>query len=60
MNLKGQNLVEKFRQIAEQLALKIAKHDGVAGIAFAGGLERCFMDKARALSLFDCVEFEGI
>lgn len=45
MNLKGQNLVERFRQIAEQLALKIAKHDGVAGIAFAGGLERGFTDK---------------
>ena len=45
MNLKGQNRIRRFREIAEELASKIAKHDGVVGVVFAGGLERGFADK---------------
>jgi predicted nucleotidyltransferase len=45
MNLRGQNRIGRFREIAEELASKIEAHGGVVGIVFAGGLERGFADK---------------
>ena len=45
MRLNGQNRIEKFRGIAEELVSKIVENRGVAGIVLAGGLERGFTDK---------------
>ncbi|MDH7607388.1 MAG: nucleotidyltransferase domain-containing protein [Candidatus Bathyarchaeota archaeon] len=43
--LKGRNRVAHFRQVAEELASKIAAYNEVAGIMFIGGLVRGFADE---------------
>ena len=43
--LKGKNRIRLFRQAAEELSLKIAQSESVAGIVFLGGLVRGFADK---------------
>ena len=45
VELKGENQVKKFRQIAEGLVSEISLLDGVAGIVFIGGLVRGFADR---------------
>jgi len=45
LKLKGKNRIEEFRRIAKALVSKISKYDGVAGIAFIGGLVRGFADE---------------
>jgi predicted nucleotidyltransferase len=54
--LKGQNQIEKLRQIAKELASKIASYEGVAGIVFIGGLVRGFADR---FSDVDIIVFLG-
>jgi len=51
LNVKGKNLIRKFRQVAEGLASKIAPYKGVAGIVFIGGLVRGFVDKFSDLDI---------
>jgi predicted nucleotidyltransferase len=51
MKLKGENRIERFRQVAERLASKIASYKGVAGIVFIGGLVRGFADKFSDLDI---------
>jgi predicted nucleotidyltransferase len=43
--LKGENQIERFRRVAEELTSRIVAFDGVAGIVFIGGLVRGFADK---------------
>jgi predicted nucleotidyltransferase len=43
--LKGENRIERFRRIAEELTSKIAAHKEVAGVVFIGGLARGFADR---------------
>jgi predicted nucleotidyltransferase len=43
--LKGKNRIRQFRQVAEELSLKIAQSESVVGIAFLGGLVRGFADR---------------
>jgi predicted nucleotidyltransferase len=45
VKLKGENRIRKFRQIAEELASRIASYENVTGIVFIGGLVRGFADK---------------
>jgi predicted nucleotidyltransferase len=45
VKLKGKNQIKKFRQIADDLASRIASYEGVTGIIFIGGLVRGFADK---------------
>ena len=49
--LKGRNRIRAFRQIAQRLASKISKSEGVAGIAFIGGLVRGFADEYSDLDI---------
>jgi len=43
--LEGKNQIGKFRQVARELASRIASYEGVVGIVFIGGLVRGFVDK---------------
>jgi len=45
VELKGENQVKRFRQIAEGLVSEVSLLDGVAGIVFIGGLVRGFADE---------------
>jgi predicted nucleotidyltransferase len=45
VELKGENQVKKFRQIAEGLVSEVSSFEGVAGIVFIGGLVRGFADR---------------
>ena len=49
--LKGENRIKAFRRIAKGLASKISSCEGVAGIAFVGGLVRGFADKNSDLDI---------
>lgn len=49
--LKGQNKIRAFRRIAKALASEMAKCEGVAGIAFIGGLVRGFADEYSDLDI---------
>jgi len=49
--LKGRNRIKTFRQIAKRLASKISDCEGVAGIAFIGGLVRGFADEYSDLDI---------
>ena len=49
--LKGENRIERFRQVAERLASKIASYEGVCGIVFIGGLVRGFADRFSDLDI---------
>jgi predicted nucleotidyltransferase len=51
LKLKGKNRIEEFRRIAKALVSKISKYDGVAGIAFIGGLVRGFADEYSDLDI---------
>lgn len=51
MQLKGENRIKAFRQIAKRLASKISNCEGVAGIAFIGGLVRGFADQYSDLDI---------
>jgi predicted nucleotidyltransferase len=43
--LRGENQIEHFRQITEELTSRITAYKGVAGVVFIGGLARGFADK---------------
>jgi predicted nucleotidyltransferase len=45
IGLKGKNRVRKLKQVAEELASRIASYEEVAGIAFHGALTRGFADE---------------
>jgi len=49
--LKGQNRIRAFRRIAKRLASKSSKCEGIAGIAFIGGLVRGFADEYSDLDI---------
>ena len=49
--LKGENQIRSFRRIAKRLASKISSCEGVAGIAFIGGLVRGFADQYSDLDI---------
>ena len=49
--LKGKNRIKAFRRIAKGLASKISNCEGVAGVAFIGGLVRGFADKYSDLDI---------
>jgi len=49
--LKGQNNIEEFRRIAQNLVTRIATYKGVAGIVLLGGLVRGFVDKWSDLDI---------
>jgi predicted nucleotidyltransferase len=51
VRLKGENRIERFRQVAERLASKIASYEGVVGIVFIGGLVRGFADRFSDLDI---------
>jgi predicted nucleotidyltransferase len=51
VKLKGRNEIRKFRQIAEELASRIASYQGVVGIVFIGGLVRGFVDRFSDLDI---------
>jgi predicted nucleotidyltransferase len=51
VRLKGENRIERFRQIAKNLASKIASYEGVCGIVFIGGLVRGFADRFSDLDI---------
>ena len=51
VELKGENRIEAFRRIAKGLASKISSCEGVAGVAFIGGLMRGFADKYSDLDI---------
>jgi len=42
--LHGENRIAHFKEIAEQLKLKICSFEGISGIVFMGGLTRDFAD----------------
>jgi predicted nucleotidyltransferase len=43
--LRGENQIERFRCVAEELTSTIVGYEGVAGVVFIGGLVRGFADK---------------
>ncbi len=49
--LKGRNRIRAFRRVAKALVSKIAECEGVAGIAFLGGLVRGFADEYSDLDI---------
>jgi len=49
--LKGENRIKAFRRIAKGLASKMSNCEGVAGVAFIGGLVRGFADKHSDLDI---------
>jgi len=49
--LEGENRIEKFRMVSEELVSKISAHEGVAGIVSIGGLVRGFTDKFSDLDI---------
>lgn len=49
--MKGENKIEKFREVAEELASKISSFESVTGIVFIGGLVRGFADKFSDLDI---------
>lgn len=49
--MKGENRIEKFREVAEELASKISSFECVTGIVFIGGLVRGFIDKFSDLDI---------
>lgn len=51
LKLEGKNRIREFRRIAKALVSKISKYDGVAGIAFIGGLVRGFADEYSDLDI---------
>jgi predicted nucleotidyltransferase len=51
VRLKGENRIERFRQVAKRLASKIASYEGVCGIVFIGGLVRGFADRFSDLDI---------
>ncbi|MEM3551607.1 MAG: hypothetical protein QXV01_11025 [Candidatus Bathyarchaeia archaeon] len=56
VKLKGENRIESFRQIAQNLVSKIRSFDGVCGVVLLGGLVRGFVDRFSDL---DIVVFIG-
>jgi len=49
--LQGENQIEKFRQVAENLVSIIATHEDVIGIIFLGALVREFADETSDLDI---------
>jgi predicted nucleotidyltransferase len=49
--LKGENLLNLFKPIAERLVYEISSVKGVSGIVLLGGLARGFMDKFSDLDI---------
>jgi predicted nucleotidyltransferase len=43
--LKGENQIERFRHVADELTSKIVTYEDVAGVVFIGGLVRGFVDR---------------
>lgn len=54
--LRGENRIERFRRVAEELTSKIVACEGVTGVVFIGGLVRGFMDR---FSDVDIIAFLG-
>jgi len=46
VRLSGKNEIDRFRSVAEQLALRVSPLKGVAGVIFIGGLVRGFADRS--------------
>ena len=51
IELKGENLLSRFKPVAERLVSEISSVEGVSGIVLLGGLARGFMDKFSDLDI---------
>jgi len=49
--LRGENQIEKFRRVADDLVSAIASYEGVKGIIFLGALVRRFADRTSDLDI---------
>jgi len=49
--LKGENQIGKFSEVAERLVSKISSYEGVSGIVLLGGIARGFTDKFSDLDV---------
>jgi len=49
--LKGENLIDRFLKVAEELVSRITSLSGVAGVVFLGGLARGFVDRFSDLDI---------
>jgi len=49
--LRGENLLKRFKPVAERLVSEISSVNGVSGVVLLGGLARGFMDKFSDLDI---------